>query len=148
MTPWTVAHQAPLSMGLSRQEYWSGLSCPPPGNLPNPGTETVSLSSLALVGEFFTTSTTWEALGSRIGTENITSFQRTRKECRTSQVVLEVKNPPANARDIRDKSSVPGWGRSSGGGHDNPLQYSHLENPLDRRAWQATVHRVQRVGHD
>ena len=63
-------------MGFSRKEYWSGLSCPPPGNLPNPGTETVSLSSLALVGEFFTTSTTWEALGSRIGTENITSFQR------------------------------------------------------------------------
>ena len=39
VTPWTVAHQAPLSMGLSRQEYWSGLSCPPPGNLPNQGIE-------------------------------------------------------------------------------------------------------------
>ena len=41
-TPWTVAHQAPRSMGFSRQEYWSGLPFPPPGDLPNPGTETVS----------------------------------------------------------------------------------------------------------
>ena len=38
-TPWTVAHKAPLSMGFSRQEYWSGLPCPPPGGLPNPGIE-------------------------------------------------------------------------------------------------------------
>ena len=42
MTPWTVAHQAPLSMGFSRQEYWSGLPCPPPGDLPNPGIEPTS----------------------------------------------------------------------------------------------------------
>ena len=39
LRPWTVAHQASLSMGISRQEYWSGLPCPPPGNLPNPGIE-------------------------------------------------------------------------------------------------------------
>ena len=45
---WTVAHQAPLSMGLSQQEYWSGLPFPPPGNLPNPGIEPESLTSLAL----------------------------------------------------------------------------------------------------
>ena len=42
VTPWTVAHQAPLSMGFSRQEHWSGLPCPPPGNLPNPWTEPAS----------------------------------------------------------------------------------------------------------
>ena len=48
VTPWTVAHQAPLSMGLSRQEYWSGLPCPPPGDLPHPGIEHVSLVSSAL----------------------------------------------------------------------------------------------------
>ena len=42
VTPWTVARQAPLSMGFSRQEYWSGLPCPPPGNLPNPGIESAS----------------------------------------------------------------------------------------------------------
>ena len=61
MTSWTVAHQAPLSMGFSRQEYWSGLPCPPPGDLPDPGIETQSLMSPALAGRFFTTSVTREA---------------------------------------------------------------------------------------
>ena len=54
-----------------------------------------------------------------------------------SQVALVVKNPPANAEDI-----VPGSGSSPGGGHCNPLQYSCLENPMDRGAWWATDHRV------
>ena len=58
-----------------------------------------------------------------------------------SQVALVVKNPSAIAGDIRDVSLIPGLGRSSGGGHGNPLQYSCLENPTDRRAWWATVHR-------
>ena len=53
-----------------------------------------------------------------------------------------VKNPPANAGDIRDAGSIPGWGSSPGGGHGNPLQYSGLENPIDRGAWRATVHGV------
>ena len=53
-----------------------------------------------------------------------------------------VKNLPANAGDMRNLGSVPGLGRSPGGGHGNPLQYSCLENPMDRRAWLATVHRV------
>ena len=57
-------------------------------------------------------------------------------------MVLGVKKPPANAGDIRDKDSVPGLGRSSGGGHDNSLQYSCLENPVERRHWWATVNRV------
>ena len=61
VTLWTVAHQAPLSMGFSRQEYWSGLPCPPPGDLPDPGIEPVSLMSPALAGGFFTTGATWEA---------------------------------------------------------------------------------------
>ena len=56
-----TAHQAPLRMGFSRQEYWSGLSCPSPGDLPDPGIELLSLTSPALVGSFFSTSTTWEA---------------------------------------------------------------------------------------
>ena len=58
-TPWTVAHQAPLSMGFSRQEYWSGLPCPPLGGLPDPGIEPVSLTSPALAGRISTTSATW-----------------------------------------------------------------------------------------
>ena len=53
VTPQTVAHQAPLSMGFSGQEHWSGLSCPPPGNLPNPGIEPVSFTSPASAGEFW-----------------------------------------------------------------------------------------------
>jgi len=53
-----------------------------------------------------------------------------------------VKNPPANAGDIRDSGLIPGPGRSPGGGHGNPLQCSCLENPVDRGTWRATVHRV------
>ena len=58
--PWTVAHQSPLSMGFSRQECWSRLSCLPPGDLPNPGIEPTFLTSPALADEFLTTSATWE----------------------------------------------------------------------------------------
>ena len=61
VTLWTVSHQAPLSMRFSRQEYWSGLPCPPPGDLSDPGIESAFLTSPALVGGFFTTSATWEA---------------------------------------------------------------------------------------
>ena len=60
-TLWTVAHQAPLSMGFSRQEYWSGLPWPPPGDLPDPGIKPASLVSPAVAGRLFTTSATWEA---------------------------------------------------------------------------------------
>ena len=56
--------------------------------------------------------------------------------------MLVVKNLPAIAGDIRDVSSIPGLGRSPGGEHGHPLQYSCLENPMDRGAWWATVHRV------
>ena len=58
VTSWTVARQAPRSIGFSRQEYWSGFQCPPPGNLPDPGIKPISLMSPALAGGFFTTSTT------------------------------------------------------------------------------------------
>ena len=62
----TVAHQAPLSMGFSRQEYWRGFPCPSPGDLPDQGIEPASLASPALPGRFFTMSTTWEAFRSGI----------------------------------------------------------------------------------
>ena len=61
---------------------------------------------------------------------------------RVSQLALMVKNSPANAGDIRDVGSIPRSGRSPGGGHGNPLQYSCLENPMDRGACWVTVHRV------
>ena len=60
ITLWTAAHQAPLPMGFSRQEYWSGLPCTPPRDLPNPGIESLFLVSPALAGRFCTTSATWE----------------------------------------------------------------------------------------
>ena len=73
-TPWTGAHQAPLSMGFPRQEYWSGLPCPSPGDLPDPGIEPVSLMTLALADMLLTTSATWQAqpwgwCGANIGGE-------------------------------------------------------------------------------
>ena len=72
-----VAHQAPLPMGFSRQEYWSGLPWPLPGDLPDPGIEPPSLISPALAGGFFTTGTTWEAQ-----TSHVNSF-----------IVLKVRSP-------------------------------------------------------
>ena len=55
---------------------------------------------------------------------------------------IVVKNPPANAGDTKDAGSISGLGKSPGGGNGNPLQYSCLENPMDKGAWQATVHGV------
>ena len=60
VTPWPVARQAPLPMGFSRQEYWSGVPCPPSGDLPDLRIEPMSLTSSALAGRFFTTGATWE----------------------------------------------------------------------------------------
>ena len=57
-------------------------------------------------------------------------------------MALVIKNPPANAGNVRGTGSIPGSGRSLGGGHDNQLHYSCLENPMERRAWWATVHGV------
>ena len=70
-TPWTVAHQAPLSLGFSRQEYWSGLPFPLLGDLPNPGTKPVFLESPALAGRFFTTRAIWKGLTDYISHYNI-----------------------------------------------------------------------------
>ena len=61
-TPWTVAWQTSLSMGFSRQEYWNGLLCLPPGDLPDPGIEPMSLMSAALARRFVAASASWEAL--------------------------------------------------------------------------------------
>ena len=64
------------------------------------------------------------------------------------QVLLAVKNLPANAVDVRVKGLILGLGRSPGEGNGNPLQYSCLENTMDRGAWRATIIGSQRVGHD
>ena len=86
---------------------------PSPGGLPDPGIEPMSPALQA------------ESLPSEA----------------PSQVALVVKNPSANAEDLRDAGSMLGSGRSPGEGHGNSLQYSGLENPMDRGAWWATVHR-------
>ena len=109
-TLWTVAHQVHLSLGFSRQDYWSGLPCPSPGHLPNQWWNPCLLHLLH-----------WQA---------------------GSQVALMVKNPPADAGDLRDTDSSPRWGRSPGERTGNPLQYSFLDNPMDREAWQAIAHRI------
>ena len=67
---------------------------------------------------------------------------------RASQVVPVVKNLSANVGDLRDVGLIPGLGRSPGGRHGNPLQYSSLKNLMDRGAWRATIHKVERVRHD
>ena len=59
-----------------------------------------------------------------------------------SHMAQVVKNLPASEGDIRDMGYIPGWGRSPGGGHGNPLQYSCLQNPMDRGAWRTVVERV------
>ena len=63
-------------------------------------------------------------------------------------MALVIKNPPINAGDIKDKNSIPGLGRSPGGEHGNSLQYSCLENAMDRGAWQVQSIGLQRVRHD
>ena len=68
--PWTVACQAPLSMGFSKQEYWSGLPFPPPGDLSDQRIEPASLMSPALAGRFFTTRAAWEALSLQLELED------------------------------------------------------------------------------
>ena len=82
----------------------------------------------------------WWAIVHRFG-ENQTRLKRlSSSNSRASQVVLVVKNLPANAGDVRDMGLILDYGRSPGGGHGNPLQYSCLENPMDRGAWWAIVH--------
>ena len=65
-----------------------------------------------------------------------------------SKLSLVVKKILASERDIRDTGLIPGSGRFPGGGHDNPLKYSCLENPMDRGAWWATVHMITKTRHD
>ena len=111
-TPRTVACQALLSMGFPRQGYWTGLPFPTLRHLPNPGIEPASLMSPALASRFFTTSAIWGLPCGLDGKESI-------------------------ACNVGDLGSISGLGRSPGGGHGSPLQYSCLENPMDRKAWWA-----------
>ena len=122
----TVAYKAPLSLGFSMQQSWSGLSFPSPGDLPNPGIEPGSphcrqtLYCLSHQGSPVTCLNnakhhTFLLLGGASG-----------KTCLPGQV------------DVRDLGYISESGRSPEGGHGNPLWYSCLENPMDRGVWWAT----------
>ena len=74
--------------------------------------------------------------------EELNTYSNKYGHNRASRVALVVKNPPANAEDVRKAGSIPGSGRSPGEGHGKPLQYPCLENPMSRGAWRTTVHSV------
>ena len=122
-TPWTLAYQAFLSMGFSRQEDWSGLAFPSLGDLPNPGIEP---GSRALQADSLPT------------------------ELRKSQIPgrSAVKNLPANAGVTGDVGSRPRLGRSPGGGNGNSLQYSCLGNPMAEEPGGLQSMESQKVRHD
>ena len=152
-------------MGFARQEYWSGLPFPSPGDLPDPGIKPMSLAlqvdSLppVLLGSpllfYFLISFTnlFNHLLVIYSFPNylLLEWFHWRKNCSyqwqgmrmvdfyPDQMVLVVKNLAANAGNA---GSIPGSARSSRRGHGNPLQYSRLKNAMDRGAWWATVHSV------
>ena len=112
VTLWTAAHQAPLSMGFSRQEYWGVLPCPSPGDLPYPGIEPTSLMSPALAGGFFTPNATWEACHTALSSKTL---------CLLHLLLCGLLSmAPKHDRM---------W--STGEGNGKPLQYSCLENPMN-----------------
>ena len=107
MTLWTVALQAPLSMGFSRQEYWSGLPCPPPGDLPGPGIEPTSLTSPALTGRFFTTSATWKVLNIYIKLNHFAVQQKLLQLCK--QLYLKQNKTKQCSHSSNPDLSRRGW---------------------------------------
>ena len=139
-TPWTAAYQAPPSTGFSRQEYWSGVPSPSPR---------VPLAVYFRYGCVYTSVPICPFIApslslSTCALSSILCF------CNSSFPLCFFggsygKESTCNEGDL---SSIPGLGRSPGEGHGNLLQYSGLENPLDRRAWQAAVRRLQRIKHE
>ena len=134
----TVVFWAPLSMGFSRQEYWSGLPCPSPGDLPNPGIKPVSFTCSALAGGFFTISTTNKDL--LYYTRNyiqcfviIYNGKESEKVCMYMYIwgFPGGSDSKASACNVGDPGLIPGLGRTPGEGNGNPLQYSCLENSTD-----------------
>ena len=126
-------------MRFSRQEYWSGLPCLPPEDLPNPGIKarcpTLQEDSLPS-----------EPPGKPIevlGLINTLMYMKclVQRQVHSKYHIgvninyIMVKNPPSNEGDVEDMGSIPGSGRSPGGRNGNPLQYSYLENLMDRGAW-------------
>ena len=131
--PCSVAHQVPLSMGFSRQEYRSGLPIPPPRDLPNPGTEPRSPALLLPWA-------TREALEFKIPVYKSLCLEYSHFSFWLSWW-LSGKEPTCQCRWCRFNP----WVRKiPGEGNGNPLQYSYLGNPMDRGVWWARVHGVEK----
>ena len=118
VTPWTVAYQAPLYVEFSRQEYWSGLPCPPPQDLPNPVMKPTSLMSPALAGWLFTTSTTWGAPPDNTHTHTHTQSVIFPTEAGSPAVLRQkyltfktksFRRPRSEPRKVCWASLAPGW---------------------------------------
>ena len=123
-TLWTVAHQTPLSLGFSRQEYWSGLPCPPPGDIPDQGIKLMS-AYISSVGLAFSS-------------PSALPYPRIKPGSHAMQAASLPSKPPGKPTSGKectcnagDLGLIPESGISPGGGHGNPLQYSCLENPRD-----------------
>ena len=135
VTPWTVAYQASSFMGFYRQEYWSALPFPSPGDLPDPG-----ISRIA--GRCFNLWATREALASyylfKIDSKSRNCLSKGRH---VFGFTWRLSGKESSCQ-IGDTGLIPGLEISPRKGNGYPLQYSCLGNPIDREAWQATVHGV------
>ena len=152
-TPWTVAYQAPLSMGFSRQEYWSGLPFSSPGDLPDPRIEPISPG---LVGGFFTTEPSGKSQRDReksqiqkaskalvyLVNHQVDSLDLFLSWASLVAQMVKKKKKKKYACNAGDPGTNPGSGRSPGEENGNLLQYSCLENSTDKGVWRATVHGV------
>ena len=143
MIPWIVAHQAPLSLGFSRQEYRSGLPRPPPEHLPNPGIDLHLLCLLHWQVDSLPLAPPRKPLTSL--SSHLFIYEVKVKQITKPSYVLvfpggsDGKESTSNGGDL---GSIPELGRSPGEGHSHLFQYSGLENSMGRAAWQATDHRV------
>ena len=135
-TPWTVACQAPLSTGFSRQESWSGLPFPSPGGLPNPG---VKPQSPALQADSLPSEPPGKPKDTGVGNLSLLQGNFLSQELHWRLLGCHGKESACN---VGDPYSIPGLGRSPGEGNGNPLQDSCLENPMDRGACWTTVHSI------
>ena len=107
VTPWTVAHQAPLSMGFSRQKYWSELPCLPPGDLPDPRIKPAPLTSSVLAGGFFTTSATQEAQNGPPAVENsLAAPQKVKQNYHVTQKFHSLAHFKKNSGDFHSSPMV------------------------------------------
>ena len=157
MILWTVACQASLSMGFSLQEYRSELSLPSPQYLPDPGIKPTSLAVPALAGRFFTAKTPGKpkklVTVLKVSTNSFCNSRGLWANCwrapdksflslkKVSQVV-QWSTSCLHAEDAREVGSILELRRSPGEGNGNLLQYSCLENSMDKGAWQTTLHGV------